>query len=73
MGLGTDRGRCSYLATLLQTLVTQQTILALLSSSGEVRVLLASQKLHGARHGVKTQPKSVCSMSMCEEVGGVFF
>ena len=68
-----ERGRRSYLVTLLQTLVIQQIILILLSDSGGVLVLPASQKLHGAWNGVKTQPKNVCSMNIYEEVGDVFF
>lgn len=53
-------------------LITRQVILINLSSSGGVLVILASQKLHGARDGVKMQPKNVYSMNMYEQVGDVF-
>lgn len=56
----------SYLVALLQELVAQEVILVILSKSGRVLVLLASQKLHGAWNGVKTQPKKVRSMNMYE-------
>lgn len=47
-------------------LVAQEIIPIILSSSGHVLVLLATQKLHGAWNGVKMQPKTVCSMNMYE-------